>query len=59
MQPKIGTYEFEENKSIRYSVWIEKLESGIKAECSCPEYQYHGKWCNHIDKAITCFELGF
>ena len=56
-----ASYEIEEsnNKSKKYTVLLEKVGSGFKAECDCPECRYYGRWCSHIDKAITCYELGF
>ena len=55
-----ASYEIEEsNESKRYTVSLEKVGSGFKAECDCPEYRHFGRWCDHMDKAITCFELGF
>jgi len=61
MQPQKASYEVEESndKSKRHTVLLEKIGTGFKAECDCPEYRCYGRWCSHVDKAITCYELGF
>jgi hypothetical protein len=61
MKPTMMSYVVEENndKDKRFTVLLEKLGNGFKAECDCPEYRYYGRWCSHVDKAITCCELGF
>ena len=61
MKPQITSYEIEEgnDKNKRYTVSLEKRGNNFKAECDCPEYRYYGRWCDHVDKAITCYELGF
>ena len=61
MQPQKASYEVEESndKSKRHTVLLEKIGTGFKAECDCPEYRCYGRWCSHVDKAIICYELGF
>ena len=60
MKPEKLSYEVEEvnGSGRRYTVWLETVGSGVKAECNCHEYLCYGKWCDHVTKAITCYELG-
>lgn len=54
------TYEVESvcDKEKRFKVLLQPLESGVKAECDCLEYLCHGKWCEHIERAISCYRHG-
>ena len=60
MKSEPKTYEVEERGGKRYTVSLERWgENNFKAECTCPENLYYRRWCDHIDKAITCFKYGF
>jgi hypothetical protein len=60
MQEKTRTYEVEStrNKDRRFTVVLEPLQSGVKAECDCNDYLAYGCWCEHIERAVSCYRYG-
>ena len=57
MSEEIRTYEVED-KARRFKVILVPLQSGVKAECDCWEYLCKGQWCEHIERAVSCYNHG-
>ncbi len=56
--PRIYEVEFSRDKDQRYRVSLQPLQFGIKAECDCSDYRAYGKWCEHIERAVSCYQYG-
>jgi hypothetical protein len=57
----LHVYEIQsrKNRDEWYQVVLKPVEDEIRKSCTCKDYLWRGKECQHIRAALECYDLGF